>query len=206
MAAPGSSAPRELVLAHTVESSAPLCPELKLRLMTDECELYRGDEAAAARAGITLPFWSIAWPGGQALARFVLDNPHAVRGRSVLDFGCGGAIAAIAAARCGAKQVTANDVDPIALGAAELNAELNQVKLRLQGGDLIGHELDAEVLLAGDVCYEPALTARIVEWLRGVAAKGTTVLSPIAEYQVAFEGDPTGQLRRSTWVGRLTAR
>lgn len=219
MAAPSSSDPRALVLSHTVRSAAPLCPELPLRLMTDQVELYRGDESAAKSAGVALPFWSIAWPGGQAIARFILDNPHAVRGRSVLDFGCGGAIAGIAAAKCGASKVIANDIDPIALACAQLNAEMNGVTLETDLTDLLGREVEIDVLLAGDVCYDPALTARIVAWLRTLAAKGTTVLmadpgrghldrmllSPIAEYPVAFEGDATGQLRRPTWVGRLTA-
>lgn len=207
------------MLSHTVKTAAPLCPELPLYLMTDQVELYRGDETAAQNAGVALPFWSIAWPGGQAIARFLLDNPHAVRGRRVLDFGCGGAIAAIAAAKCGASLVIANDIDPIAIAAAELNAQLNQVTLVTEATDQLDQELDVDVLLAGDVCYESSLTARIIAWLRQTAARGTTVLigdpgrghldrhllSPIAEYAVAFEGDPTGQLRRPTWVGRLTA-
>jgi predicted nicotinamide N-methyase len=219
MSAPSSSDARALVLSHTVKSAAPLCPELALYLMTDKVELYRGDEKAASDAGVALPFWSIAWPGGQAIARFLLDNPHAVKGRSVLDFGCGGAIAALAAAKAGATRVIANDIDPLALACAQLNAELNQVKLKTELADQIDQELDVDVLLAGDVCYEPNLTGRILAWLRKCAARGTTVLigdpgrghlnrellSPIAEYAVAFEGDPTGQLRRTTWVGRLTA-
>jgi predicted nicotinamide N-methyase len=219
MAAQSSSDPRALVIAHTVKTAAPLCPELPLRLMTDACELYRGDESAAEEARVALPFWSIAWPGGQAIARFLLDNPHAVKGRRVFDFGCGGAIAGIAAAKCGAASVVANDIDPIALAAAQLNAELNGVTLKTDGANPIDREIDTDVLLAGDVCYNPELTARILGWLRKVAAKRVTVLigdpgrghldrqllSPIAEYAVAFEGDPTGQLRRATWVGRLTA-
>ena len=35
------------------------------------------------------PFWSIYWPGGQALARYIIDNPSTVRGRRVLDVGSG---------------------------------------------------------------------------------------------------------------------
>jgi len=219
MTSRSSSDGRARVLEHTTVASAPLVPELPLHLMTPDQELYRGDESAAASAGVALPFWSIAWPGGQALARYLLDQPAMVRGKRVLDFGCGGALAGIAAAKSGAATVIANDVDPLALEAAKLNAELNHVVLELEGGDLIGRAVDAQVLLAADVCYEASLTARMLEWLRTVAATGCVVLiadpgrgflhreqlEPVAEYAVGFEGDPTGQLRRSTWVGRLTA-
>ena len=60
-----------------------------------------------------------------ALARFVLDQPDIVSGRRVLDYGAGGGLAAIAAARCGASEVVACDVDPIAAEAQRANAELN---------------------------------------------------------------------------------
>ncbi len=217
MSTESSSSPLALVHAHTVEAAAPLCPELRLRLMTEDCQLYRADEGAAARAGLALPYWAIAWPGGQALARYLLDHPDWVRGKRVLDLGCGGAVEGIAAAKCGARAVVANDIDPLALVAAQANAALNGVTLETSVRDLIGQEIDAEVLLAGDVCYQHELTARMLEWLRGCARRGLTVLvgdpgrgfipasalEPLAEYAVPFEGDPSGKLRRATVVGRL---
>lgn len=48
----------------------------------------------------------------------------------VLDYGCGSGILAIAAAKLGASQVDAVDVDPLAVQTASDNARLNQVSMR----------------------------------------------------------------------------
>ncbi len=208
------------MLAHTVEAAPPLCPELRLRLMTEACGLYRADESAAARAGISLPYWATAWPGGQALARYLLDAPEVAKGQRVLDFGCGGSVAGIAAARTGAARVVANDVDPLAMEVSKANAALNHVSLELSCEDLVGQPNDATLVLAGDVCYQAEFTTRLIDWLHVLAEGGAVVLladpgrghldraalEPLAEYEVSFEGDPTGQLRRTTWVGKLKAR
>ena len=51
------------------------------------------------------PWWSIYWPGGQVLARTILDNPGLVKDRNVLDLGSGCAALSIAALRSGAKEL-----------------------------------------------------------------------------------------------------
>lgn len=50
-------------------------------------------------------------------------------GATLLDYGCGSGILAIAAARLGAHDVTAVDIDPQALAAAEANARANEVSI-----------------------------------------------------------------------------
>ena len=40
------------------------------------------------------PFWAFAWAGGQALARYLLDQPQTVAGRRVLDLACGSGLVA----------------------------------------------------------------------------------------------------------------
>lgn len=52
-------------------------------------------------------------------------------GKTVLDFGCGSGVLAIAALLLGAKEVYACDIDPQAILATQENAKLNQVDDRL---------------------------------------------------------------------------
>ena len=55
----------------------------------------------------------------------LLDNPGSVRGKRVIDVAAGSGVSSMAAARCGAVSVTANDIDLLSLVAARLNAEAN---------------------------------------------------------------------------------
>lgn len=167
---------REIVGTHTEVASPYLCPEVRLHLITSSCPLWTATEAEAAAAGLVDPYWAFAWAGGQALARYLLDHPEVVRGRTVLDFGAGGGVEAVAAAICGG-QVTVADVDPVAVAAAHMNAELNRVTVESTTEDLVGRvDLDQEVILAGDVCYERPFAGRVVAWLRALAGAGRTVL------------------------------
>ena len=104
------------VLAHTVLAHAPLVPEIALHLATEITPIWQATEDWLAERNVDPPFWAFAWPGGQALARHVLDHPAIVAGRRVLDFAAGGGIAAIACARAGAI-VEAAEIDPLAIAA-----------------------------------------------------------------------------------------
>lgn len=55
-----------------------------------------------------------------------------LRGKSVLDAGCGSGILSIAAKKLGAGLVTAVDIDEKALSATRQNAEFNQIKLTIR--------------------------------------------------------------------------
>ncbi|GEJ55270.1 class I SAM-dependent methyltransferase [Anaeromyxobacter diazotrophicus] len=112
------------------------------------------------------------------MARHVLDHPELVRGRRVLDFASGSGLVAIAAARAGAARVEACDLDPFARAALDLNAALNGVEISWRAGDLIGAPLpEVEVLLAGDVFYERALSETALRWMSALAARGVLVLA-----------------------------
>ncbi|GIF08445.1 class I SAM-dependent methyltransferase [Actinoplanes siamensis] len=153
----------------------PFLPELRLHLADDAIVLQARLEAQVG-TGFT-PFWTNAWAGGQALARYVLDHPGVVAGRRVLDVACGGGVTGIAAARAGAAEVTANDIDPYACAAAAMNAGVNGVTLRLIEGDLLGGDGgDAEVVLVGDAFYHPDLAARMLAFLRRADARGARIL------------------------------
>jgi len=166
------------VREHTVLSHTALVPEIALHLATEVTPLWQATQDFLEHNSLPPPFWAFAWPGGQALARYLLDQPEVVAGRCVLSFAAGSGIEAIAAAKAGASAVVANEIDAFALGAIELNAAANQVALTLAPDDLIGnHDPRWQVVIAGDVCYEKPMAERVTAWLRALAAAGVTVLS-----------------------------
>lgn len=71
------------------------------------------------------PFWSAIWPSSIALARYVLRNPHLVRGKRVIDVGCGLGLGGIGAVLAGAASVQLADREPLALHCALQSAEAN---------------------------------------------------------------------------------
>jgi len=153
----------------------PMVPEVRLHLAEDAIVWWARMQA---EAGVrTAPFWATAWPGGLALARYVLDHRAIVAGRRVLDVASGSGLVAIAAALAGAEAVTANDVDPYALAAIALNARANDVAVTTRPGDLLdGDGEDAEVVLAGDVFYANDMAERMLPFLQRAAARGARVL------------------------------
>ncbi|MEO7811992.1 MAG: 50S ribosomal protein L11 methyltransferase [Usitatibacter sp.] len=165
-----------LLRAATRIAAPPLCPELRLHLAGDLDALWAEQERRVGRTGLAAPFWGVAWPGGQALARHVMDNPVTVAGRSVLDLGSGSGLVAIAAARAGARVVEAADTDDFARAAIAANASLNQVALATLAEDLIGAPSRWDVVLAADLWYERFLAGRVTAWLSELAASGTRVL------------------------------
>jgi len=168
--------PEAFVRANTALAAAPLVPEIALHLATEITPIWQATESWLAERNIEPPFWAFAWPGGQATARLLLDEPSRVAGRRVLDFAAGCGIAAIAAARAGAALVEAAEIDPLALAAVRLNAALNGVRVATPEGDIVGSACRWDVILAGDVCYEAPMTAHILPWLRAMAASGAEVL------------------------------
>ncbi|MBW1923835.1 MAG: methyltransferase [Deltaproteobacteria bacterium] len=99
------------------------------------------------------PHWAFCWAGGRALAARLLEAPYLVRGKTVLDFGCGSGVVGIAAALSGAGQVIACDRDPVALKAVLYNAGLNGVTL-LTRGDLDEIHGAVDLVLAADILYD----------------------------------------------------
>ncbi len=211
---------RPFILDETSVAEPLLCPEIRLRLITAACRLWRATDRDLAAIGLADPYWAFAWPGGQALARLVLDRPDVVRGRSVLDFGSGSGIVAIAAAKSGARSVLAADVDPIACEAAAINASLNGVEIETTSADLTEAPVDVpwDVVLAGDVAYDREQALRFIAWLRGLARRGVEVLiadpergfldrsglSAIAAYEAPADLDSDGRILKRTVVHRVS--
>jgi predicted nicotinamide N-methyase len=167
--------PENFIRAHTTVAASPLVPEIPLHLATEITPIWQATEAWLTQAGIEPPFWAFAWPGSQAMARLLLDEPGRVAGRRVLDFAAGCGLAAIAAAKAGAASVEAAEIDPLALAATRLNARLNGVAVTTPDGDVVGAPCRWDTVLAGDVCYEAPMTGHILPWLRGLAAAGAEV-------------------------------
>jgi predicted nicotinamide N-methyase len=153
-----------------------LVPEISLYLAEDPTVLWARLEADSGHR-VAAPFWASAWTGGQALARYVLDNPDVVAGRRVLDVASGSGLVAIAAVRSGAASVVANDIDPYAAVLNDANARANGTEVDFEAADLLdGAGKDAEVILVGDGLYEPALAVRMLGFLERAAARGALVL------------------------------
>ena len=165
----------DFVRAHTVLAPVPFVPEIALRQAEEPIALWEATEAGGAEQ--PPPFWAFAWAGGQALARHVLDHPDLVAGRSVLDLATGSGLVAVAAARAGARPVTANDIDPRSLAAAAVNAEVNDVRVETVEADLLDGPPDAyRVILAGDVFYSREMAGRVLPFLRRATDAGCLVL------------------------------
>ncbi|MGU3360403.1 class I SAM-dependent methyltransferase [Methylobacterium sp. M6A4_1b] len=173
-----SADPHAFIRANTALRPVPHAPEIVLHVADEATALWQKTEDELEAIGLPPPFWAFAWAGGQALARYVLDNPGLVAGRRVLDFASGSGLVAIAAARAGAVHVTASDLDPFAIPAIGLNAEANGVAERIEAvaRDLIGSDPGSAVVLAADIFYERDLAARVTGWLSGLHAGGATVL------------------------------
>ena len=164
------------IRAHTRLLPVPHAPEISLYVAEEATELWQKTEDELATIGLPPPFWAFAWAGGQALARYILDNPETVRGRRVLDFASGSGLVAIAAARAGAVQVIAADIDAFAGAAIGLNAGANGVSIEARLDDLLGLDQGWDVILAGDICYERELAGRVIDWLSSLSQRGATVL------------------------------
>jgi predicted nicotinamide N-methyase len=160
----------------------PFVPEVSMHQGGDIYALWELTERERGQTGLAPPFWAVAWPGGQVLARYLLDHPAAVAGRSVLDVGSGSGLVAIAAAKAGAAAVIASETDQLARAAIELNAAANQLPAPRCIGSVFdrgvcGRGAAAEVVVAGDVWYERQLAEMVAAYLDAAAAAGAHVLT-----------------------------
>jgi predicted nicotinamide N-methyase len=159
--------PEGFIRTHTVLETPALVPEFKLWLAADYLPVWQATESWLEEQNVDPPFWAFCWPG------------ELVRGKRVIDFATGSGVSALAAARAGASVVVANDIDALALIAARLNAEANGLALETNAEDWLerpDRAPPADVVIAGDVCYEREMSSRTLAWLRDHARQGKLVL------------------------------
>ena len=150
----------------------PLVPEIRLHIAEESVPIWQKTEEELGAMNIPPPYWAFAWAGGQALARYLLDNPAMVAGRRVLDLGSGSGLVAIAAAKAGAARVLAADIDALALAAIGLNAAANAVTLETTADDLLAAPPGAfDVVLIGDLFYERPLAERVLAFVEAARAR-----------------------------------
>jgi len=168
---------REFVLANTRVARPAIVPELALCLANPATPIWALSEEDLKSLGLPPPYWSYAWAGGQALARYVLDHPQEVAGRQVIDFATGSGVVAIAAVKAGAADVLAADIDPFCEAAVGLNAEVNAVSFGFTSANLLaGPPPAADLILAGDVWYRDGLAEDVMAWLKTARKAGARVL------------------------------
>jgi predicted nicotinamide N-methyase len=173
-----SAAARAFIRNHTNLQAVPGVEGIRLHLASDVLELWRASQLETDDAEAPLPYWAFAWAGGLALARYVAAHPESVRGKRTLDLGSGSGLVAIAAARAGATDVIANDIDPFAIAAIELNARANDARLDTVGRDLLSsaEPPDVDLITVADCWYEQTLATRLTAWLKRAHAAGIDVL------------------------------
>ena len=125
------------IRANTKLLPVPLVPEIRLHLAEESLPIWRKTEEELGEMNLPPPYWAFAWAGGQALARYLIDNPAIAFGAEVLDLGSGSGLTAIAAMRAGAARVLAADIDALALAAIGLNAAANAVAVEATQEDLL---------------------------------------------------------------------
>ena len=171
------ASPADFIRANTRLLPVPMVPEISLHLAAESLPIWQKTEEELGRMNVPPPWWAFAWAGGQALARYVLDTPAAVAGRSVLDLGAGSGLGAIAAAKSGAASVLAADTDPFALEAMALNAVANCVALNTTAADLLaGPPRSYGLVLVGDLFYERPLAERALAFITAAHELGAAIL------------------------------
>ena len=190
---------RAFIVENTRLQHPPHTPELVLHLADEITPIWRMTEEALEEIGLAPPFWAFAWAGGQALARYILDNPALVAGKRVIDFASGSGIVGIAATQAGAAHVLCADIDGFCAAALSLNQRANGVVCDFTDANLLEAPAPAaDLILAGDICYEKPMTDQVMAWLSAARRAGAEVLigdpgrsyfpktglTKLAEYQV----------------------
>lgn len=165
-----------LVFRHAPLLPVPGRPDLMAHQTPDVFALWVAWESESGGKQ-DIPFWATVWPAARMVAEWIGSDPAPIRGKNVLDFGCGCGIAGIAALRGGAARVTANDIDPVALEFTHRNARANGLAVAIDDRNLLGLPPDPawDVILAADLFYEKTVAEAMLAWLLRARGNGTAV-------------------------------
>lgn len=176
---------KTFILANTSPLPCLNVPLIKLYQADEVHGLWHKTQAEMDKINLPPPFWAFPWPGGEALALYILKHPEIVRNKKVLDFAAGSGLVGIVAQKAGALSVLANDIDPFACEAILLNAHLNDVSIQIENGNLTDHnsiwqkseQEPWDVILAGDVFYDKMMSETVLGWFRQFDTGKTTILT-----------------------------
>jgi len=189
----------ELLNALCPFGPVPGCAEIRARRSPAVFALWEAWEKEAGQE-CPVPFWAVVWPAAQVLARFLLDQPDLVKAQEVIEIGCGGAVASIAAGKAGARTVTANDIDPVALAIARQNGAQNKVSLQYDCENRIetGSVGQAQVILCSDLFYTRPDSLALAGLLAGWRDRSITIL--IGDGGRTFVPADYREVVREEWV------
>jgi len=167
----------ELMGRMFTASPVDLCPRITALQSKRIFDFWEEWESESAKMQ-DVPFWAVVWPAAAVLARFILENDHWVKGKRVLDLGCGSGVSSIACVMAGAAHVKANDIDPFALEMTSRNAALNGVNLELNGVNLLGGNevCKADTVLAADMFYSERQSIQLLDFLKKMQAGGSQII------------------------------
>jgi len=210
--------PAAFIRANTKLLTPPLVPEIKLHLAEESLPIWLKTEEELGEINVPPPFWAFAWAGGQALARYLLDNPALVADKTILDLGCGSGLTAIASMLAGARSALAADIDVLALVATRLNSEANGVVVKTTSDDLLARAPQPfGVTMVGDLFYERAMSEAVLAYIEAAARGGSVILigdpqrnyfprdrfTKVAEYNVPVTRELEDNEIKRTAVWRL---
>lgn len=154
------------------------------------------------------PYFATLWPAGRALAQWVGERPNIVRGRRIVEVGCGLGLPALVAARLGG-HVHACDAHPDVAALLRHNAALNDAAITFHALDL-GDDAalaglgEFDLVLASDVVYEAGLAGQVAPALaRLCRPRGQIVL---ADPGRPLLQDTTSALEALGFTSELEAR
>ena len=181
-----------LPAARLEEIALPATPAVRLLLLEHNYPQHDLSREAVQLAMDNPLYWIFCWASGQVLAHFLLDQPDWVRGKRVLDFGCGSGAVAVAAALAGAREVIACDIDPLALAATRSNARRSGVNL-VAVDDFFAVEGHLDLIIVADVLYDRSN----FDWLQRFVERADKVL--LADSRVKnFRHPPYRQIARQS--------
>lgn len=153
------------------------CPDILLYQSTRILDLWAAWEEECDDE-CDIPFWAAAWPAARVLTRYLKGRSELVKGKAVLDLGCGCGLVSIACSLAGAGRVIANDTDEISLTMARANALVNEAIIEFNRDDLLarGVPVPAEVVLVADMFYTKEQARQLGRLLQEYRAAGALVL------------------------------